>query len=181
MVRNILENPSLTGPDVLKMASRRPNHEQVLITIYRNDRWVSSYDVKTAIVRNPYAPVPIALGLMLFLKQQDLSEIAADSTLHDVIMTTARRLLSRRHGSLIVTYRSFLYRGRDVDLVFALDDFLKFLIPLPTPAPSCGSLLAPKISRTMTRMRIISVTPNPNISFPWAVQRGSTPHPYTRR
>ncbi len=98
VVRNILENPSLTGPDVLKMASRRPNHEQVLITIYRNDRWVSSYDVKTAIVRNPYAPVPIALGLMLFLKQQDLSEIAADSTLHDVIMTTARRLLSRRQA-----------------------------------------------------------------------------------
>jgi hypothetical protein len=98
VIRNILENPSLTEPDVLKMASRRPNHERVLVTIYQNDRWVSSYDVKTAIVRNPYSPVPIALGLMLFLKHQDLSEIAADSTLHEVIMTTARTLLSRRQG-----------------------------------------------------------------------------------
>jgi hypothetical protein len=96
VVKNILENPSLTEHDVLKMASRRPNHENVLVTIYRNDRWVSSYDVKTAIVRNPYTPVPIALGLLLFLRQQDLSEIAADSTLHDVIMATARALLSRR-------------------------------------------------------------------------------------
>lgn len=96
VVKNILENPSLTEPDVLKMASRRPNSEKVLVTIYRNDRWVSSYDVKTAIVRNPYTPVPIALGLLLFLKQQDLTEIAADSTLHEVIMTTARALLSRR-------------------------------------------------------------------------------------
>ncbi len=96
VVRNILENPSLTEPDVLKMASRRPNHEKVLTTIYQNDRWVSSYDVKTAIVRNPYTPVPIALGLLLFLKKQDLAEIAVDSTLHEVIIATARMLLTRR-------------------------------------------------------------------------------------
>jgi hypothetical protein len=96
VVRNILENPSLTEADVLRMASRRPNHEKVITTIYKNDRWVSSYDVKTAIVRNPYTPVPIALGLVLFLKKQDLAEIAADSTLHEVIATTARMLLSRR-------------------------------------------------------------------------------------
>jgi hypothetical protein len=99
VVKNILENPSLTEPDVLKMASRRPNHEKVLATIYQNDRWVSSYDVKIAIVRNPYTPVPIALGLLLFLKQQDLWEIAADSTLHDVVITTARALLARREAS----------------------------------------------------------------------------------
>jgi hypothetical protein len=98
VVRNILENPSLTENDVLRMASRRPNHENVITTIYRNDRWVSSYDVKTAIVRNPYTPVPIALGLMLFLKHQDLSEIAVDSTLHDVVTATARRLIARRQG-----------------------------------------------------------------------------------
>jgi hypothetical protein len=96
VTRNILENPSLTEPDVIKMASRRPNHEKVLATIYQNDRWVSSYDVKTAIVRNPYTTVPIALGLLLFLKQQDLAQIAVDSTLHEVIIATARSLLSRR-------------------------------------------------------------------------------------
>lgn len=98
VVGNILENPSLTEPDVLRMAARRPNHEKVLSTIYRNDRWVSSYDVKTAIVRNPYTPVPIALGLLLFLKQQDLTEIATDSTLHEVVTSTARALLSRRQA-----------------------------------------------------------------------------------
>jgi hypothetical protein len=96
VVRNILENPSLTEPDVLKMAARRPNHERVITTIYQSDRWISSYDVKTAIVRNPYSPVPIALGLLLFLKQQDLAAIAVDSTLHEVITTTARSLLTRR-------------------------------------------------------------------------------------
>ncbi len=96
VVRNILENPSLTVPDVLKMAARRPNHERVLVTIYQNDRWISSYDVKTALVRNPYCPVPIALGLLLFLKRQDLAEIAVDSTLHEVIITVSRSLLSRR-------------------------------------------------------------------------------------
>ena len=155
VVRNILENPSLTEPDVLKMASRRPNHEKVLITIYQSDRWVSSYDVKTAIVRNPYTPVPIALGLLLFLKQQDLSEIAADSTLHEVIMTTARPLLSRRaaESDQLLT-DLFLIRGGDIDLVFAFERFLEIPDPLADAGPELRELVAPKIRRTMTRIRI---------------------------
>ncbi len=110
VVKNILENPSLTEPDVLKMASRRPNHEKVLATIYQNDRWISSYDVKTAIVRNPYTPVPIALGLLLFLKQQDLwrdrRRLDASRRGHD----HCPRAAIPTGGELIRTCRSFPYR-----------------------------------------------------------------------
>ncbi len=96
VVRNLLENPTVTLRDILKMVSRRPNSENVLATVYRSDRWVSSYEVKCAIVRNPYTPVALALGLLFFLKEQDLREVSTDKGLHDVITDTARALLARR-------------------------------------------------------------------------------------
>src|SRR4029079_18093647 len=38
-------------------------------------------------------------------------------------------------------------------------DFLKPLIAFPSPSPSCGSLPAPKMIKTMKRIRISSVNP----------------------
>jgi hypothetical protein len=96
VVKNILENPAMTLRDVIKMVSRRPNHEDVIVTVYRNDRWVASYEVKYAIVRNPYTPIAIALGLLSFLKEQDLRDISVDPSLHDVVTRTAARIISRR-------------------------------------------------------------------------------------
>ena len=93
VVRNVLENPRLTEHDVIKIVSKRPNHEQALRTIYLNDKWLSSYQVKLALSKNPYTPVNIALGLLFFLKIQDLAEIARDRTIHEVIKKTARGLL----------------------------------------------------------------------------------------
>src|SRR4026208_112569 len=38
-------------------------------------------------------------------------------------------------------------------------DFLKPLMAFPSPSPSCGSLPAPKMIKTMKRIRISSVNP----------------------
>jgi hypothetical protein len=99
VVKNILENPTMTLRDVIKMVSRRPNHQDVLVTVYRSDRWVASYEVKYAIVRNPYTPIAVALGLLFFLKEQDLREISADPSLHDVVTQAAARIISRRKNT----------------------------------------------------------------------------------
>ncbi|MBN1574291.1 MAG: hypothetical protein JW984_13920 [Deltaproteobacteria bacterium] len=96
VVTNLLENPRLTEQDVLKMVSRRPNSEGVLTTIYKNDRWISSYNVKRSMVKNPYTPVGIALGLLLFLKLQDLRDVSIDQTLHKVVKDVARELILRK-------------------------------------------------------------------------------------
>ncbi len=98
VVKNILANPRLTETDVLKMVSRRPNSEEVLTAIYKSDRWINSYTIKCSMVKNPYTPVGIALGLLLFLKAQDLKEISIDTTLHEVIKEMAWELISRRNA-----------------------------------------------------------------------------------
>lgn len=96
VVTNLLENPRLTESDVLKMVSRRPNSEGVLTTIYKSDKWISSYNVKRSMVKNPYTPVGIALGLLLFLKLQDLRDVSTDGTLHRVVKDMARELIYRK-------------------------------------------------------------------------------------
>lgn len=99
VVKNILENPRLTEHDVIKMVSRRPNHEAVIKTIFKSEKWLSSYNIKLAIIKNPYTPVGIALGLLFFLKEQDLRDVSRDRSLHDVIKQTAGDLLGRKGTS----------------------------------------------------------------------------------
>ena len=100
VVKNILENPRITEHDVIKMVSRRPNNESVLKTIFRSEKWLSSYNVKLAMIKNPYTPVGIALGLLFFLKEQDLRDVSLDRSLHDVIKGTAGDLLGRKGNYL---------------------------------------------------------------------------------
>ena len=96
VVENILANPRITETDVLKMVSRRPNSEGVLTAIYKSDRWINSYTIKRSMVKNPYTPVGIALGLLMFLNSQDLKDISIDNTLHEAIKEMAWELISRR-------------------------------------------------------------------------------------
>lgn len=96
VIKNLLENPRLTESDVLKIVSRRPNSEGVLTAIYKNEKWMNSYNIKRSMVKNPYTPVGIALGLLLFLKNQDLRDVSTDRTLHQVVKDMAKKLVSRK-------------------------------------------------------------------------------------
>lgn len=96
VIKNILENPRLTENDVLKIVSRRPNSEGILTTIYKSEKWMKSYNIKRSMVKNPYTPVGIALGLLLFLKEQDLRDISKDRTLHKVVKEMARDMVLRK-------------------------------------------------------------------------------------
>jgi hypothetical protein len=101
VIKNVLENPRMTERDVIKIVSRRPNYEDVLTTVYLNDKWLSSYSIKRAIIKNPYTPVGIALGLLFFLNRQDLRDVSTDLSLHDVITSMAQDLLKRKRGGLV--------------------------------------------------------------------------------
>ena len=59
--------------------------------------------------------------------------------------------------------------------------FLKFLIPLPSPSRICGSLPAPKMISTMTKMTIGSGSPiHPSIFFPFDLLLDRLPRAFRR-
>jgi hypothetical protein len=98
VMRNLLNNPRITEIDVLKAASKRPVSEEILIEIFNNKKWSERYSIKRALVKNPYTPTRLALGLVNFMLVQDLKEISRDRTLHQVVKGAAEELLKKERG-----------------------------------------------------------------------------------
>lgn len=91
VVAQLLTNPRLTEKDVVSMASRRPVHPEVLLTL-ASSRWRARYHVRRALVLNPNTPLDLALRLVGALLVKDLTAIAADGQLAAPLRAYAARL-----------------------------------------------------------------------------------------
>jgi len=96
VVRILLENPSLTEEDVIRICAARPNDPTVLHTVYRNRRWVVRYRPRNALVRNPDTPLDIALLLSPLLRRQELQEAATSSELAPAVRLSCKTILEMR-------------------------------------------------------------------------------------
>ena len=96
VVRILLDNPSLTEEDVVRVCAARPNHPTVLQTVYRHRRWVVRYRPRNAIVRNPNTPLDIALLLAPLLHKGELKEAATSSELASPLRLSCKTILEMR-------------------------------------------------------------------------------------
>lgn len=93
VVRELLLNPRLTEPIVVRIAARRPARPEPLEEIWRSPRWFSRHAVKRALVFNPYLPPQIAAKIVPLLSVTDLKELSRDNMVHAAIRDQARLLL----------------------------------------------------------------------------------------
>jgi len=98
VVRTILGNPRLTEADVVKLAASRRASPEVLVAVAADDRWIARYPVKIALANNPVTPLGMVLGLLPYLLNQDLRELANASSRPEV-REQAATLLSSRPGA----------------------------------------------------------------------------------
>jgi len=96
VVRILLDNPSLTEEDVVRVCAARPNHPTVLQTVYRHRRWVVRYRPRNAIVRNPDTPLDTALLLAPLLRKGELKEAATSSELASPLRLSCKTILEMR-------------------------------------------------------------------------------------
>lgn len=96
VIRILLDNPSLTERDVVRVCALRPNDPEVLQTVYRHKRWVVRYRPRNAILRNPDTPVDIALLLAPLLRQPELHEAASSSELAPALRLSCKAILELR-------------------------------------------------------------------------------------
>ena len=97
VVRILLDNPSLTEEDVVRVCAARPNHPTVLQTVYRHRRWVVRYRPRNAIVRNPDTPLDTALLLVPLLRKGELKEAATSAELSPPLRLSCRSVLEMRN------------------------------------------------------------------------------------
>jgi len=97
-IKLALNNPFLTESQVLKVLSKPGVAERVVATIAQHPKWSTQYNVRAALVRNKFTPVPCILAFLPNLIQRDLKDILG---LHDLPPHTKKYIqqeLSRREG-----------------------------------------------------------------------------------
>jgi hypothetical protein len=92
VVRNLLVNPRLTEPDVVRLAARRPARGEPLVEVWRS-RWGARHTVRRALVFNPYLPPEVGVKLVPLLLRTDWQEVAKDGSLHPAVRAQALALL----------------------------------------------------------------------------------------
>jgi hypothetical protein len=96
VIRILLDNPSLTEEDVVRVCARRPNDSEVLRTVYLHRRWVVRYRPRNAILRNPRTPLDIGLLLAPLLRTPELKEAATSSELTAPLRLSCKSILESR-------------------------------------------------------------------------------------
>ncbi len=88
----LLGNPALTELDVVRLAARRPIDPASLRYIFRSPRWAVRYEVRRALLQNPYCPLDVALRLVPLLKRSDAKVFARAPSLRTPIREACARV-----------------------------------------------------------------------------------------
>lgn len=92
VVRELLRNPKLTEPLVVRIAARRPCRAETLRCVYESRRWRVRPAVLAALAKNPYLEPALALQLLPQLERAAVQEIAGDREMSAAVRALARRL-----------------------------------------------------------------------------------------
>lgn len=93
VVRNLLLNPRLTEPLVVRIAARRPARPEPLREIWNSPRWGTRRLVRRALVFNPYLPPEIGSKILPLMPRTDWAEIANAGGIHPSLREQAKLLL----------------------------------------------------------------------------------------
>jgi hypothetical protein len=89
VVAILLDNPHLTEPDVVRIASARPAVPASLARLAGHPRWSVRHAVKRALVLNPSTPLADAIRIATTLRSLELRELAADPSLPEPLRVHA--------------------------------------------------------------------------------------------
>jgi len=93
VVEILLSNPHVTESDIVKMAAARPAVPESLSKIAIHPRWSVRHAVKRALVLNPATPLADAIRIATTLKAAELTEIAGDASLPELLRQHAAEVL----------------------------------------------------------------------------------------
>lgn len=94
VVALLLGNPHVTEADILRIATSRRSSAAVLLLVLDARRFGTRPRVRRALLRNPNTPLATSLRLVGLLNRTDHRELAADPTLHPVLLDAVRRRLA---------------------------------------------------------------------------------------
>jgi len=186
VIRAVLRNRSLSENDVLVIATRKNLPGDILETIAKDHRWVESYPVRLAIIKNPKTPLSISLSTARYIRLFDLAEISRGHLLPVVLRHKLEAIIVEKIPTMalgvkktlakIVSGNILLKLIQDgypevvklcLDSPYLLESHLYKIINRPNTTFSTISLIARHSnwsSRYMTRLALVRNTHTP-LSF----------------
>jgi len=95
VLETLLQCPTLTEADVLRVITKRPARLVAIETIANSPRWLARPTVRIALIQNPGSPQNIALPLLATCLKEDLVSVLDATSLDPVIRNAARETLLR--------------------------------------------------------------------------------------
>ncbi len=93
---SVLENRFTTEPDVIVAAAHPQAGPEILALIAEHPRWSLRRPVRSAVLRHPAVPLPLALSLLTRASLEDLRGICESPRGLPLLRACAERLLARR-------------------------------------------------------------------------------------
>ncbi len=97
VIRVLLDNPALTQDDVVRLVARRPIPADVLREVAASVRWIARCHVRAALLKNPFAPLDLALPLLPLATSNELAELATSPELAVALRSIAARGVRTLH------------------------------------------------------------------------------------
>ncbi len=108
----LLESPQIGEQHLLVLLSRKDLPREVVSRIARNREWISSYQMKLAVVKHPRAPRDVALPLLKFIYLFDLLGLALTPGVPAELKRLAEdAILSQKEGLALGQRISLARRG----------------------------------------------------------------------
>jgi hypothetical protein len=95
---SVLSHNALGEAEIEQIARNRSVVAEVLETIGNQRTWTRKYSIVVALVRNPRAPVAVAMRYLPRLSVRDLEGLGRDRNVPDAVRTTARRLYTMKRS-----------------------------------------------------------------------------------
>jgi hypothetical protein len=99
VLASVLENRFTTEPDVIQAAART-REPAILELIARHSRWIARSGIRSAVLRNPALPRPVALGLLSRASLEDLRGIRDSPGSSPLLRACAERVLADRRARM---------------------------------------------------------------------------------
>ncbi len=96
VLMGLLGNPRLDREDVLQIVKSTQATSAILKRVAEDRRWSSNQEIRTAVVRNPKTPTPLAIQLLETLRKSDLQMLAKSGSARESLRRAALRLYLKR-------------------------------------------------------------------------------------
>lgn len=96
VLMGLLGNPRLESEDVLGIVRSTYANAAILKRVAEDRRWSQNAEIRSAVVRNPKTPTPLALRLLETLRTPDLQVLAKSGQAKETLRGAAVRLYLKR-------------------------------------------------------------------------------------